>query len=154
MNSRSHDRPSRLSSDLVGTWELVSRIDRTASGETKAEPTLGSDPVALLYYDRSGHFAAQFMKRDRTAATVTIGAAGPNNSRAIGGYDAYFGLYSVDDDAGTVTQKLLGALSAENVGLVLTREMHVVGDTLTISLDTAAADGEPVTRTLAWKRVG
>lgn len=94
------------------------------------------------------------MKRDRTAATVTLGAAGPNNSRTIGGYDAYFGLYSVDDDAGTVTQKLLGALSAENVGQVLTREMKVVGDMLTISLDTAAANGEPVTRTLAWKRVG
>jgi len=145
-----------LSRDLVGTWALVSRIDRTAAGERRVEPLLGEDPVALLYYDRGGHFAAQFMKRDRTAAVVVApsAAAAPNNSRAQGGYDAYFGTYSVDDDRGTVTQRLDGALSAENVGLVLTRAMTVSGDTLTIALATAAADGEPVTRTLTWKRVG
>jgi hypothetical protein len=30
--------------------------------------------------------------------------------------------------------------------------MHVEGDTLTIKLATTSADGEPVTRTLIWKR--
>ena len=57
-----------LSRDLIGTWALVSRIDRTAGGERRVEPSLGEDPVALLYYDRAGHFAAQFMKRDSRAA--------------------------------------------------------------------------------------
>jgi hypothetical protein len=32
--------------------------------------------------------------------------------------------------------------------------MTVVGDELTIRLETATGDGEPVTRTLKWKRVG
>jgi hypothetical protein len=109
----------------------------------------------LLIYDRSGHFAAQFMKRDRTAIVEEASpAAASNNSRARGGYDAYFGTYSVDDAAGNVTQELLGALSPENVGHVLTRAMTVDGDTLTIQLQTNAVDGEPVTRTLVWKRVG
>ena len=49
-------------------------------------------------------------------------------------------------------QRLLGALSAENVGQVLTREMRVDGDSLTIHVATTAADGEPVTRTLTWTR--
>ena len=141
------------STALVGTWELVSRIDRTPSGERRAEPTLGDDPVALLYYDRGGHFAAQFMKRDRSAPAAEPSASGPNNSRAVGGYDAYFGTYTVDDAKGTVTQRLTGALSRENVGQVLTREMIVEGDTLTIALGTATARGEAVTRTLVWKRV-
>jgi Lipocalin-like domain len=143
-----------LSTGLTGTWELVSRIDRTPTGERRAEPSLGADPVALLYYDRTGHFAAQFMKRDRSAPAVEVAAGGPNNSRAVGGYDAYFGRYTVDDTQGTVTQELTGALSAENVGQVLTRGMTVEGDTLTIALDTATAQGEPVTRTLVWTRVG
>ncbi len=143
-----------LSTALVGTWELVSRVDRTPTGERRAEPSLGADPVALLYYDRGGRFAAQFMKRDRLAPAADAAASGPNNSRAVGGYDAYFGTYTVDDARGTVTQRLAGALSAENVGQVLTREMLVDGDTLTIALDTATATGEPVTRTLTWKRVG
>ena len=78
--------------------------------------------------------------------------AAANNSRAQGGYDAYFGTYTVDDSRGTVTQRLLGALSVENVGLVLTRAMTVEGDQLTIALETTAADGEPVTRTLVFRR--
>ncbi|MFN8573931.1 MAG: lipocalin-like domain-containing protein [Gemmatimonadaceae bacterium] len=147
-----------LSDALIGTWELQSRIDRTAAGERRLEPMLGEHPVALLYYDRSGHFAAQFMKRDRSTGVTTTQpsastAAAPNNSRAQGGYDAYFGTYTVDDAQGTVTQTLLGALSAENVGLVLTRSMLVEGDRLTIALATATADGEPVTRTLVWRRL-
>jgi len=152
----SNPRSGLLSRDLIGTWELVSRIDRTAAGERRVEPSLGEDPVALLYYDRAGHFAAQFMKRDRSTATAAepSPAAAPNNSRARDGYDAYFGTYSVDDERGTVTQRLAGALSAENVGQVLTRAMTVSGDTLTIALDTAAADGAAVTRTLVWTRVG
>ena len=150
--------PAPLSETLIGTWELLSRVDRTATGERRIDPGLGEQPVALLYDDRTGHFAAQFMKRDRSAdapaAVVTSGAAAPNNSRAQGGYDAYFGTYTVDDSRGTVTQRLVGALSAENVGHVLTRSMAVEKDTLTIDVATAAADGEPVTRTLVWKRAG
>ena len=151
-----------LSATLIGTWELLTRVDRTAAGKRRIEPRLGEDPVALLYYDRSGHFAAQFMKRNRSAdepaapePTITGGTTAPkNNSRAQGGYDAYFGTYTVDDGRSTVTQRLLGALSPENVGLVLTRAMIVEGDRLTIALDTAAADGEPVRRTLVWRRAG
>lgn len=143
-----------LSAMLPGTWQLQSRIDVTASGERRPEPSLGEDPSALLIYDRSGHFAAQFMRRDRSV-DVPVGPSGTkNNSRAQGGYDAYFGTYKTDDEMGTVTQHLLGALSRENVGTVLTRAMEIQGDTLVIRLETTAADGTPVTRTLTWQRIG
>ena len=142
-----------LSSRLPGTWQLVSRIDATASGDRRSEPSLGDDPVALLFYDRSGNFAAQFMKRNRSDAVVDAASAGPNNSRAQGGYDAYFGTYTVDDGQSTVTQRLDGALSNENVGSILTRAMKVEGNTLTIVLQTTVL-GKPVTRTLTWRRVG
>src|SRR5262249_30149409 len=143
-----------LSRSLPGTWLLESRIDVTAAGERRREPSLGEDPIALLIYDRSGHFAAQFMKRDRSAIVTDAPTGAKNNTRARGGYDAYFGTYTVDDTAHAVTQRLLGSLSQENVGLVLTREMHVRGDELVIRLQTSAADGTPVTRTLTWRRVG
>jgi hypothetical protein len=143
-----------LSSQLPGTWQLVSRIDVTPTGERQPEPSLGEDPIALLIYDRSGHFAAQFMRRDRSVTVPDGRTAALNNSRARGGYDAYFGTYSVDDEQGTVTQRLLGALSQENVGSVLVRAMEVRGDILTIRLQTTSADGVGVTRTLTWDRVG
>ena len=143
-----------LSVNLPGTWELVSRVDVTDSGERRVEPSLGDDPIAILIYDRSGHFAAQFMKRDRSMPVPEVATGAPNNSRAQGGYDAYFGSYTVDDARGEVTQRLLGALSSENVGHVLTRAMAVDGNRLSIALRTASASGEPVTRTLVWRRVG
>ncbi|MDY0873160.1 lipocalin-like domain-containing protein [Dongia rigui] len=145
---------ARLSDTLPGTWRLLSRIDVTATGERRPEPMLGDDPEALLIYDRSGHFAAQFMRRDRSVELPDVAAAGPNNSRAVGGYDAYFGSYVIDDATSSVTQTLIGALSRESVGMVLTRQMEVMGDSLTIRLETKSADGTPVTRTLTWERVG
>ena len=151
---RSSSSAAPLSEALPGTWQLLSRIDVAASGQRKAEPSLGDDPVALLIYDRSGHFAAQFMRRDRSAVVADAASSGNNNSRARDGYDAYFGSYSVDDAAGTVTQQLHGALSRENVGAVLTRAMQVDGDELVIQLHTNAPDGTEVTRTLTWRRVG
>jgi hypothetical protein len=147
-------RHAPRSASLPGTWLLESRLDVGPSGQRRPEPSLGEDPVALLIYDRAGHFAAQFMKRDRSAVVPDGPSGARNNSRAQGGYDAYFGTYTVDDAARTVTQRLLGALSQENVGSVLTREMEVRGDTLVIRVQTSGPDGAAVTRTLTWKRVG
>ncbi len=122
---------------LIGTWKLLSRVDLTADGQRRTEPNLGSDPVSYLMYDSSGHFAVQFMRRNRGDAS--------------GGYDAYFGKYSVGD--GVVTQELEGALLPENVGKVVTRRIHIDGDELIITLDAATKDGEAVTRTLRWTRL-
>jgi hypothetical protein len=94
------------------------------------------------------------MKRDRSTALAEGPAGARNNTRAQGGYDAYFGTYTVDDAAHNVTQRLVGSLLQEHVGSVLTREMHVRGDELVIRLQTWAADGTAVTRTLRWQRVG
>jgi hypothetical protein len=148
------DQSTSLGARLVGTWELVGREDRTVNGERRVDPSLGADPIGLLIYDRAGHFAAQFMKRDRSGGpNGPAASAGPNNSRARGGYDAYFGTYVVSEAAGTVTQRLLGALSPEDVGQTLTRALVVDGDRLTIRLTTTDATGEPVTRVLEWRRV-
>lgn len=142
-----------LSFDLVGTWLLQSRIDVTLDGKRHHDPLLGEDPVALLIYDRTGHFAAQFMKRDRSQIVEMGPVNTKNNTQAQGGYDAYFGTYNVDDATGTVTQQLIGSLSTANVGMVLKRAMEVKENTLLIRIETTAADDIPVVRTLTWKRL-
>ena len=147
------NRPA-LSATLPGTWRLLSRIDLTDAGDRSIDPLLGEDPIAVVFYDRAGNFSAQFMKRDRSAAVADAPAGGLNNTRAQGGYDAYFGTYTVDDVQGTVTQYLVGTLSKDNVGQTVTRAMTVEGDTLTIQLRTTAVEGHPVNRTLTWRRVG
>jgi Lipocalin-like domain len=114
---------------------------------------LGTDPIALLIYDRAGNFSAQFMKRNRTSAPENVSASsGPNNSRAQGGYDAYFGTYTVDDEHGRVTQRLVGALSGENVGQELTRSLSIISSELFIQVETAKPSGERLVRILRWRR--
>ena len=53
---------------------------------------------------------------------------------------------------GTVTTRLEGALSQENVGQVYQRRMRIEGGALVIVLDTATPEGEPIVRTLRWRR--
>ena len=135
-----------LSTGLAGTWELLHRVTRTASGRD-----ITSDRgkiTALLIYDGKGSFSAQFMSENRSPESS--GAA--NNTRLVAGYDAYFGRYVVDDSTGAVTQTIEGSLSAENVGQILTRRMTVTGDQLVIEVETESDEGEPALITLTWRR--
>ena len=75
--------------DLVGTWQLVSRVDRDAAGSVVPEPSLGSDPTGYLIYDSAGHVAVQLMKSHRTGSPCEITApAQGNNLAQVGGSDA------------------------------------------------------------------
>ena len=143
-----------LARDLIGTWRLLSRIDRDASGRLVDEPTLGSDPLALLFFDGAGNFAAQFMKRDRSVGVAAPAFTGQNNTTAIGGYDAYFGTYEVDQTSSDVHTRLVGALSAGQVGATMLRNMKVEEGRLVIRLTTTTADDTVVHRTLTWERAG
>lgn len=140
--------------DLIGTWRLLSRIDRDVSDRIVDEPTLGSDPLALLFFDVAGNFAAQFMKRDRSATVAAPVVTTQNNTTALGGYDAYFGTYEVDETSGDVRTSLVGALSPVHVGTTMIRNMKVEDGILVIRLNTTAPDGTVVHRTLKWERAG
>jgi len=143
-----------LEKNIQGTWWLLSREDHTKDGEKRIEPILGADPIAILVY-ANNHFAAQFMKKDRSAEIITRAtSAGQNNTSAIGGYEAYFGTYKVDEGTNRVAHSLVGSINPANIGMTVYRDLLVEGDKLTINLDTTTQNGEPVTRTLTWKRIG
>jgi hypothetical protein len=143
-----------LISDIPGVWWLLSREDRTKDGQRRIDPILGTDPIAILTY-ASTHFAAQFMKRvrsDDTADQVTY--KGQNNTSAVGGYDAYFGTYEVNEQTGKVTHTLIGSITPSNIGLTVTRDLRVNDNKLIIQLETTTPEGEAVIRTLTWDRIG
>lgn len=142
-----------LTQDLPGVWWLLSREDFAADGSRRIDPTLGADPLGILTYTFS-RFAAQFMKRDRSnAAGAETSVVGQNNTGAIGGYDAYFGTYEINEASGDVVHRLDGALTTENVGMEVSRSLVVDGDRLEIQLDTTTTEGESITRTLIWERI-
>jgi hypothetical protein len=143
----------KLEVAIQGVWWLQSREDRTMGGEKRIDPVLGADPVGILSYAKD-HFAAQFMKRDRTgeSAPAAINPA-KNNTSAVGGYDAYFGTYKVDEQTGKVAHTLIGSITPSNVGMTVYRDLEVRDDLLIIKLETTTPEGEPVVRTLTWKRI-
>jgi len=142
-----------LSVAICGIWWLVTREDWTKDGKKRIDPTLGADPVGILSYSGT-HFAAQFMKRDRSEnGGEQLFYSGQNNTSAVGGYDAYFGTYEADEQTGKVAHTLIGSITPANIGIMVSRDMRVSDDKLIIQLETTRPDGEPITRTLTWKRL-
>ena len=137
---------------LVGAWELTTRTVHRADGTILADAVLGDKPIGRLFYDASGVMALQMMRLGRNAAIGT--PANPTNAanqRVVLGYDAYFGRYSVDSGAGTITHRVEGSLFPEDLGKDFVRNFTLDGDTLTLKF-TSLADGSEVTRTLVFRR--
>jgi hypothetical protein len=145
---------ANLGSEILGIWMLKSREDVDAQGQILTDPFLGRDPIGILCFGPS-HFAAQFMKRDRSdEEDMPQRVQAKNNTAAINGYDAYFGTYSVDETAGTLATHLEGSISPVNIGKTYVREVRVVNNELIIQLKTTAVDGTAITRTNTFSRVG
>src|SRR5215467_8826578 len=130
-----------LTATILGIWKLKSREDADAAGQVHIDPFLGPDPLGILYFGPT-HFAAQFMKRNRSRQeNVTLRVGAKNNTAAVNGYDAYFGTYTLDEIGGTLTTYLEGSISPENIGATYVRNVRVVDNELIIQLDTTALDG-------------
>lgn len=154
MNTNSLPQPTpHLATEILGMWQLQSRLDRDATEQRHIDPILGSNPLGTLSFS-SRHFAAQFMKKDRTDQDDSVEPVqGENNSLALNGYDAYFGTYTYDPNTGAITVRLEGSISPSNIGGEFVRDIRVIDNNLIIQLPTTAADGTPITRTLTFSRI-
>jgi hypothetical protein len=154
-DGRARSQASRPAGDTVkrmtGAWDLVTRTVRKADGTMVADSVLGEKPAGRLYYDASGVMSLQMMRVGRKAA---IGKpANPQdaaNPRVVLGYDSYFGRYTVDERAGTVTHHVEASLFPEDLGKDFVRGLSIDGDTLTLSF--TSTDGAAITRTLTFHR--
>ena len=137
---------------MLGAWELRSRTVTRAGGEAIADAILGARPIGRLYYDASGRMGLQMMRQGRQQAlTAPEDAEQAKNARIITGYDSYFGTFTVDDAAGTVTHHVEGSLFPEDLGKDFTRRFRLDGDTFELSFTSAATTGA-ITRTLVFQR--
>src|SRR4051812_15889517 len=143
-----------LAAAILGVWKLKSREDVDDAGQIQIDPFLGPDPLGILCFGPT-HFSAQFMRRDRSQQeNVLERPQAKNNTAGVDGYDAYFGTYSVDETAGTLTTHLEASISPANIGATYVRDIRVVGNELFIRLSTTALDGTAITRTNTFSRVG
>ncbi|HUQ87285.1 MAG TPA: lipocalin-like domain-containing protein [Vicinamibacterales bacterium] len=143
-------RPPTTTQRIVGTWQLVTRTVSRADGTLIVDPVLGDKPLGRLVYDASGAMMLQMMRTGRKSAISTpSGPKDQTNQRAILGYDSYFGRYTVDEKAGTVTHHVEGSLFPEDLGDDWVRPFTLEGDTLTLRL--TGEDG--LTRALVFRRM-
>ena len=139
-------------SGFVGSWHLISRVDRTNTGAIIDEPILGSDPIALLMYDGLGNMSVQIMKRDRNDSTTIISAQQDStNSTFFNGYDAYFGTYIIDTLEHQIKHRIKGTINQQDIGKELIRNYSISVDTLLLWFTTSNANIS-VKRTLTWIR--
>jgi hypothetical protein len=107
---------------LIGAWRYVgTRLDG-------AKWDRGPNPKGMIYYGPHGEMAVQVapdVRRKRAGAVMT-----PEEARiALTDYIAYFGTYSVDEQAGTVTHHRHDSIQPGDSG-DLVRRYEFNGDRL------------------------
>jgi hypothetical protein len=95
---------------LIGAWRLVS-LEEGQGGKMVKLPRTG-----VIMYTRDGHMSVQILAPEGAPAAST----GPIQYES-GGYEAYFGTYTLDEKASTVTHHVEGALVRSLIGKDLTR---------------------------------
>jgi hypothetical protein len=139
---------------LVGTWRLVSAVYRRADG-SEAETGWGKSPLGVLRYDAGGNMAVQISRSDRARWQTEDRQRGTPDelAAAFNSYLGYFGRYSVDEAARTVTHTLLGCTFPNWVGTRQQRFFQVDATTLTLRTPAFPLGGETVVGTLSWERI-
>ena len=102
--------PDALSKKFVGAWRLVS-----IQGTSPGRPNSYDRPTGLIMYDASGHMGVNItLKADRKpfapCAKGLLSATTEEKASAFETYAAYYGTYTLDATAGTVTHHIEGNL--------------------------------------------
>ena len=144
--------PPAAAQRIAGAWDLESRTVKRADGSVVDDPVLGQRPLGRLFYDASGVVMLQMMRLGRKAAIGTpVNPKDGANARVVLGYDAYFGRFSIDERAGTITHYVEASLFPEDLGKDFVRNFALEGDTWPLSF-TSPAEGTQITRTLRFRR--
>ena len=133
---------TELRKPFVGSWRLVS----IEGGNNPATP--GSKPTGIIMYDAHGNMAAQ-IQPDRQRPTYTGTPSVEQMAERMRGYTAYFGTYTIDEQAGTVTHHREGMLDAGAVDFVRKFELTQGGNRITLT----PVGGTGVQTHLTWDRV-
>jgi hypothetical protein len=117
-----------LRTPFIGAWRLVSMT----GGDEVNIANRGAKPTGIIFYDAHGWMAAQ-IQPDRQRPTYT---GQPNPQQALDrmrGYVAYFGTYTVDEKAHTVTHHRVGMLDANEAEYVRRFEMSPDGNRIKLT---------------------
>lgn len=124
---------------LIGSWR---HLGSTVNGQPR--PGQGARPQGIIIYDAHGHMACQ-VAPDREIGKAGDRPTGAEAIAALDGHIAYFGTYSVDEKARTVTHHRQGSVQPGDKG-DLVRGYEFAGERLI--LRPAGTNAEVV-----WERI-
>ena len=91
---------------LIGGWRLIA-----ATTDGKVTQERGEKPTGLVFYDASGWVSVQFQQDGREVPMAGREPTPGEALDAITTYWAYFGTFTVDEQAGLVTHHRLGSVT-------------------------------------------
>ena len=136
--------------DLTGIYRLVRCEVRWSDGEV--EFPYGKDPEGLLVYAASGYFSGHVMRPGTPKLSASARRAPAEEMRAAFlGYIGYYGSYSLDEKAGTVTHRVLGSWHPNWVGTDLVRHFSLEAGNLVIQTPPIRSGGRSYRTLLDWQ---
>jgi hypothetical protein len=91
---------------FIGSWRLIAITD---DGKTTA--WRGTNPTGMITYHESGWMAAQIQPDRPLVQMAGAEPAAEEALQALYGYTAYFGTFTVDDNAKIITHHRTGSVS-------------------------------------------
>lgn len=142
---------------LIGSWRLV-KIETTRPNGEVIYPFYGKNPQGLLMYDRSGWMSVEIVSDPSpTVPTASsreefLKAAPAEKEKAIDGFYAYYGTWSVDASGSTVTHHIQQSLYPAERGEEGVRRLRLEGNRLILTAKTHEM-GEDHERSLVWEHI-
>jgi len=128
----------KVANKLLGAWRYVGTRINDSNWDR------GANPKGMIYYGPHGEMAVQIapdVKRTRVGAAMTPQEA----FTAVKDYIAYFGTYTVDEAAGTVTHHRQDSLQPGDGG-DLVRRYELNGDRLVLRAPNSTLE-------VTWERI-
>jgi len=156
MSKTDSQSTSTVAGKLVGAWRLVSIETKRSNGEV-IYPFYGRHPEGLLMYDRSGWMSVQIVSDPKPTQPTAdsredfLKASPAEKAAAIDGYYGYFGTWTIDPSAATVTHHIQQSLYPAERGENGVRHFVIEGQRLTLTAKTHEM-GEDHVRELVWER--
>ena len=130
---------------LLGAWNLVSFTSFDANGASRP----GAYDLRRIFYDAAGQMSAHLMHSSNKSENTP--ATDEERGAAFRRYLGYYGPFTVDEGAGTVTHHVLGSSNPSWVGSNQVRYFSLSDDGSRLTL--SVKNNLRTTGTLVWERV-
>ena len=133
--------------DLIGIWKLFSMESQTLDGAVIEEYKW----IGRLRYDEKGYMSVQLMDLNRPH--IVDEESSEEVKKAFETYNAYFGTYDVNQEEGSVTHHLEGAMYPNWTKIDLKRFFNLFNNTLELITSPMQEGNTEVIWRLIWERL-